>query len=96
MPQVLYEFTHVCTDARRFDEPFTITEALRVAQYLWDSREVTRLSPDLAVLTRAFDLMGTYRLGRKRILDTVLAATLERAQVRKLATFNGADFRLVR
>jgi predicted nucleic acid-binding protein len=33
-------------------------------------------------------------LGRKRILDTVLAAVLESAGVEQLASFNGSDYRV--
>jgi predicted nucleic acid-binding protein len=36
--------------------------------------------------------MQRHFLGRKRILDTALAATLEAARIRRLATFNGRDF----
>jgi predicted nucleic acid-binding protein len=40
------------------------------------------------------ELMSVHGLGRKRILDTVLAATLETAHVRRLATLNARDFAL--
>jgi predicted nucleic acid-binding protein len=36
--------------------------------------------------------MASFDLGRKRILDTALAATFETAGVRRIATFNPADF----
>jgi hypothetical protein len=38
------------------------------------------------------ELMDRLRLGRKRILDTAFAATLEEAGVRHLATLNQKDF----
>jgi predicted nucleic acid-binding protein len=94
VPQVLYEFVHICTDGRRFDQPLPMDQALRLARDLWDSQEVTRITPGLAALSRAFDLLEAHHLGRKRILDTVLATTLEQAEVRRLATFNGADYRI--
>ena len=37
--------------------------------------------------------MESLRLVRKRILDTALAATLESAKVRRLATLNPGDFK---
>jgi predicted nucleic acid-binding protein len=33
-----------------------------------------------------------HRLGRKRLLDTMLAAILESAGIDRLATFNGDDY----
>jgi len=44
------------------------------------------------VLPRVVELMKRYSLGRKRILDTALAATLECAGVGGLATLNRRDF----
>ena len=38
------------------------------------------------------DLLTRFRLGRKRILDTALAATMEAAGIKKLATLNKKDF----
>ena len=89
-PQVLHEFLHVVTDAGRFPAPLSLDRAREIAAELWDAVEVQRILPSGSVVHRTLDLMG--RLGRKRILDTALAATLEAARVRRLATFNGADF----
>jgi hypothetical protein len=69
-------------------------QALEWSQSIWDGKEVARLLPGPLVLTRTVELMRRYRLGRKRILDTALAATLEVAGVKKLATMNGKDFGL--
>ena len=90
--QVLHEFIHVTTDSRRFENPMSMKEAIRAARTLWDGLEVTRLQSDSKTLHRTLELLEIYRLGRKRILDTSLAATLESCGVSKLATFNGKDF----
>lgn len=90
--QVIHEFLHVTTDPRRFENPLSMTEALRVAHQLWNAEEVIRLFPAPEVLPRTLEHMERLRLGRKRILDTALAATLECAGVHRLATFNPADF----
>jgi hypothetical protein len=47
-----------------------------------------------SVLARVVDLMKRYSLGRKRILDTALAATLECSGVGRLATLNLRDFKI--
>jgi predicted nucleic acid-binding protein len=92
--QVLLEFLHITTDPRRFETPLSMEQALEWSQSIWDGKEVARLLPGPLVLTRTLELMRSYRLGRKRILDTALAATLEVAGVKKLATMNGKDFGL--
>jgi predicted nucleic acid-binding protein len=91
-PQILQEFLHVASDPRRFENPLPFQEAIRVARSLWNAREVARIVPSLDVLPRTLDLMAEFDLGRKRILDTAFAATLEAAGVRRLATFNPGDF----
>ncbi len=93
-PQVVHEFLHVVTDQRRFELPLSMGEALRLVGRLWDAEEVVRIFPAPEVMPRTLELMAALRLGRKRILDTALAATLECAGVRRLATFNPADFGL--
>lgn len=91
-PQTLHELIHVATDPRRFERPMSMAEALARARALWDAKEVVRVLPGPAVLHRTLELLAKLRLGRKRILDTALAATLEAADVKRLATLNAADF----
>jgi len=91
-PQVVHEFLHVVTDPRRFENPLSMPSALRIARALWESEEVVQILPDPEVLLRTLELMNRLQLGRKRILDTALAATLESAGVLKLATLNPRDF----
>lgn len=90
--QVIHEFLHVTTDSRRFENPLAMGEALRISHQLWNAEEVIRVLPAPEVLPRTLELMEKFRLGRKRILDTALAATLESAGIRRLATFNPDDF----
>lgn len=92
-PQVLNEFLHVCTDPRRFDRPLPTGGAIDVVRSLWDGRETARVLPAPTVVHRTLELLETLGLGRKRILDTALAATFEAAGVKRIATFNGPDFR---
>ncbi len=94
VPQVVFEFLHVVTDARRFPNPLTMPQAIQQVRALWEAPETTSLVPAPTVMVRTAELLETFRLGRKRILDTALAATLEGAQVRRLATFNGDDYRI--
>lgn len=91
-PQVLWELVHVVSDPRRFERPLAMPEALRRVRELWDAPEVARLVAGARVVPRALELMERLRLGRKSILDTVLAVTLEASDVSRLATWNGRDF----
>jgi predicted nucleic acid-binding protein len=93
-PQVLHEFLHVVTDPRRFENPLLMPLALRVARSLWNSEETVQILPTAEVVPRTLELMHHLRLGRKRILDTALAATLESAKVRRLTTLNRGDFEI--
>lgn len=90
--QVLFELLHVATDPRRFEEPIPMEEALLLCRRLWDAKDIRRITPGPLLLHQTLDLMTSHRLGRKRILDTALAATLKEAGISRLATFNVADF----
>ena len=92
-PQTLFELVHVVTDSRRFEHPLTMREALQLARTLWNSRDVHRIEPGPQLLGRTLAFLESMQLGRKRILDTALAVTLEQAGVRRLATLNERDFR---
>jgi predicted nucleic acid-binding protein len=67
-------------------------QAISWSRAIWDDKDVVRLLPSATVLHRVLELMKASRLGRKRILDTALAATLESAGVKKVATLNAKDF----
>ena len=92
--QVLAEFVHVATDPRRFVRPLSMTEALRRSEFWWNAGDTSPIFPTSDSLRRYHEWMGTYHLGRKRILDTMLAATLHTAGVRRLFTSNPDEFRV--
>jgi len=91
-PQVLQEFLHVVTDAKRFERPLTMGEALRRCRAWWDAAEVVHCHPGDRAAEQAWLWMEEFRLGRKRILDTYLAATYHERGIRRLATANAEDF----
>jgi predicted nucleic acid-binding protein len=93
-PMVLHEFVHVVTDARRFDPPVEMAEALAVAGGYLDRTNVTCVAVDEESTALAFELMNRHRLGRRRVADTLLAATLLRHGVNRFATCNQADFEI--
>ena len=92
VPQVLTEFVHVVTDARRFSHPLAMDDALDRAQLWWEAKEVKPVFPSLESVRLSMRWMREHRLGRKRILDTELAATYHTNGIVSMLTLNTADF----
>jgi toxin-antitoxin system PIN domain toxin len=92
VPQVLYEYVHIATDGRRFERPLSMTEALESATRWATAREVVLLPESRHTPLRALSLLGGHRLGRKRILDAALAATLLDHGVDHLVTHDRRHF----
>jgi predicted nucleic acid-binding protein len=90
--QVLAEFIHIVTDGRRFSSPLDVSTALTRAEWWQQSTDVI-IPP---VSTRAYELFFTWMrdhsLGRKRVLDTLLAATYAAHGVNRVLTLNTSDF----
>ena len=80
-PQVLAEFVHVVTDARRFQQPFSMEMALDKSERWWNAAETDQVLPTDVVVARFHDWVRRHQLGRKRVLDTLLAATYRAAGV---------------
>ena len=91
---VIAEFLHVATDDRRFAPPLTMAEALDWIDELLKNPAVGLLEPTPASTNQALRWMRQFNLGRKRILDTQLAAILHSSGIRRLLTSNPADFAL--
>lgn len=91
-PSVLHEFVHVVTDPRRFEPPVGMGEALALARLYLGRANVECVATDAEALADALVLVERHGLGRKRLADTLLAATLLRHGVTRLATCNPSDF----
>ena len=91
-PNILHEFVHVTTDGRRFDPSLKMSEALEVARRFLNGRNIECLSITAAHLQRAIEMLEKYSLGRKRIADTLMAATLLDNDVPEIITCNSKDF----
>ncbi len=90
--QVLLEFVHVITDSRRFEVPLSMEQALERAGFWWKSSDVVQLYPTDQSTALFLDWMRRYKLGRKRILDTMLAAILHTSGVHSVYSTNMDDF----
>lgn len=94
-PQVLAEFIHIVTDARRFQTPLSMDEAVAKARFWWNATEVRHVFPTDDSTRLVFDWLQRHQLGRKRILDTQLATTLWSAGIQRVVTSNPSDFKLL-
>jgi predicted nucleic acid-binding protein len=91
-PQVLAEFIHVVTDPRRFLQPLDINAARRVAEQWWTASDVVQVFLDAGAVRQFLAWLQQFSLGRKRLLDTLLAATYGQAGIQSLLTTNQSDF----
>jgi predicted nucleic acid-binding protein len=89
---IVTEFLHVVTDARRFAPPLSMPEAADWIEEFLANPAVGFLEPTQASMHQTLRWMREFNLGRKRILDTHLAAILHTSGVRRLLTSNPADF----
>ena len=92
-PQVLTEFVYIATDPRRFTQPLSVDQAVGKAGFWWNAREVARVYPDEESVAQFLAWMRGHRLGRKRLLDTLLAATYYGSGITMIATSNARDYR---
>jgi predicted nucleic acid-binding protein len=91
-PQVLAEFIHIVTDPRRFAHPLDMAAAQQLAEQWWTASDILQIFPDASATQQFLDWLAQYFLGRKRLLDTLLAATYYRAGIPSLLTTNAVDF----
>jgi predicted nucleic acid-binding protein len=91
-PGILAEFIHVATDPRRFEKPLSMADALRLAQFWAQAVEVSLLRQDPPATAQWLHWMERYQLGRKRLLDTLIAATWHTAGITEIFTLNPGDF----
>lgn len=92
VPHVLAEFIHIVTDSRRFAQPLSMADAMTVAEQWWTAREVTHIYPNDAATELFISWIRQFSLGRKRLLDTQLAACFHQSGISSILTTNSADF----
>lgn len=92
VPQILAEFIHVVTDPRRFSSPLTVEQAVGRAEDWWNATEVVHVLPSAESTLLFLAWLQEHGLGRKRLLDTMLASTLRAGGVTSILTLNRADF----
>ena len=91
---ILADFIHVVTDARRFENPLEVSQALERAAFWAEAREVTLLSANDEANALWLKWLADFHLGRKRLLDTLIAVTWHVAGIREICTLNPRDFNI--
>lgn len=91
-PQIILEFLHVVTDPKRFPRPMSMADALVRARTWWTAAEVRPIYPTAEANELFLQWMHQYGLGRKRIIDTHLAAAYWTCGARRILTSNVSDF----
>jgi predicted nucleic acid-binding protein len=91
-PQILAEFIHAVTDPKRFAEPLNQEQAVRRAEFWWQAGEIVHVFPTTESTFLFLEWMEEFKLGRKRVLDTMFAATLQAAKVTSVLTLDRNDF----
>ena len=93
--QSFLEFQHVISDSKRFNTPLTMEEAIERSWFWIDQERIKIIYPTESSLKRALLWCNMYKLGRKRIQDTHMAAAFAEAGVSELWTANPADFEIL-
>lgn len=94
-PQTLAEFIHLVTNGKRMPQPLTMAEAIGRAEHWWQAAEVMRVFPDGQTVADFVAWLSRHQFGRKRLLDTMLAATFRSAGVKRIVTNNERDFKVL-
>ena len=82
------------TDPRRFSTPLTVEQAVDRAGIWWNAGEVLHVFPTTESTLLCLRWLEEHRLGRKRLLDTMLASTFQASGVASILTLNRDDFEL--
>jgi len=91
-PQILAEFIHVVSDPKRFASPLPMEQAVQRAEMWWNAAEVVHIFPTAESMLLSLGWLETHRLGRKRLLDTMVASTWRGGGVTSVLTLNRGDF----
>jgi predicted nucleic acid-binding protein len=91
---ILAEFLHVATDPKRFSKPLTMADAIHLADFWAQAAEVALLPQATDTCHQWLHWMHEHHLGRKRVLDTLIAATWQSAGITDIFTLNPSDFTL--
>jgi hypothetical protein len=89
------EICHVVIDEPQFQHPFSMETALNKSACAGGTQPSrTKHLPTDGPIALFHTWMRRHRIGRKRVLDTLLAATYRAADVTSLLKLNATDFKV--
>jgi len=91
---VFMEYQHVITDSKRFECPLSMEDARNRVSFWINQPRIKVIYPDDLSFITAQNWMKKFNLGRKRIIDTHMAAAYFCAGVNQLITANPKDFEI--
>ena len=71
-----------------------MAQALAKANFWWSAEETERTFPHERAVAQFLAWMAEYGLGRKRLLDTLLAATWYESGITRIVTSNARDYQV--
>ncbi len=91
---VFLEFQHIVTDAKRFENPMTMEQAMNQVWFWKEQDRIKVIFPDDKSFGRAQVWLNQYKLGRKRLIDTHMASCYAENGVDEIWTANPKDFEI--
>lgn len=91
-PQVLFELFSVVTNPRRVTVPMATEEAIETIDVLLGRPGIQLLPVQTDVVARCMRLCRERRITGRRIFDVQLAASMLCHGIKRIITFNKADF----
>ena len=88
------EFLHVITDSNRFENAFSIAEAIDVIDFWFNLDRVKILYPSDTSFKRTLAWMNMYKLDHNRINDTQMASCYLSNNITSIITANPKDFEI--
>lgn len=89
---VFLEFLHVVTDTARFEKPLAVDQAIERIWFWVEQERVRVIYPTDTSLKRCLMWLSAFRLGRKRLIDTQMAAAYAEEGVTRIWSADSGGF----
>ncbi|MCF0242954.1 MAG: type II toxin-antitoxin system VapC family toxin [Treponema sp.] len=89
---VFLEYQHIVTDQHRFENPLSMEQAIERTWFWSEQERIKVIYPDDDSYKRAQIWLNQHHLGRKRLIDTHMAACYAENGVDIIWTANPHDF----
>lgn len=91
---VFLEYQHIVTDSKRFETPLSMEQAIERTWFWIEQERIKVIYPDDSSFKRAQIWLSQHNLGRKRLIDTHMAACYASNGIDEIWTANPKDFEI--